>query len=126
MRFALRPAIATGAVAAAFVVRQILLQRFGITLPAFATLYPAVMLVALFLGLWNGIWATSLATVLAAIWIFNLFGEPGIARLSDSFALALFFAMGFLLSAVVERYRRNQRLAAALEHEQALRKTGQD
>lgn len=126
MRLVLRPAIATGAVAAAFVVRQILLQRFGITLPAFATLYPAVMLVALFLGLWNGIWATSLATVLAAIWIFNLFGEPGIARLSDSFALALFFAMGILLSAVVERYRRNQRLAAALEHEQALRKTGQD
>lgn len=123
IRLILRPVIATGAVAAAFVVKQILLQRFGITLPAFATLYPSVMLVALFLGMWNGIWATSLATVLAAIWIFDLLAEPGIATLSDSVALALFFAMGILLSAVVERYRRTQRRAAALEREQALRNT---
>jgi PAS domain S-box-containing protein len=113
---------AASLVVAAFLAAQ-LLRRFGITLPPLATLYPAVMLAALWFGLWSGIFATSLSSVLAFIWLFPPYGQLKIDNLSDGIALALYFAVCIAICVVADRYRRNARRLATLRHARTLDET---
>src|SRR5271157_641497 len=57
-----RYAMAVLVVVAAFLLRWLLVQGFGLEMPTFITFYPAIMLVAVLGGLWPGL----LATVLCA------------------------------------------------------------
>jgi diguanylate cyclase (GGDEF)-like protein/PAS domain S-box-containing protein len=114
---------AAAAVVAAFLLRQALGQRLSIELPVFFLFYPAVMLVALFCGLWPGMLATILAAALADFWIIPPIGQFGIRHASDAVVLVLFIAVGALLSGLAERFRRDQRRAASFKPEQELRES---
>jgi diguanylate cyclase (GGDEF)-like protein/PAS domain S-box-containing protein len=122
-RHVLRIALAALVVLAGFLLRQIFLLYFGVTLPPFVILLPAVMIDALFFGFWAGLLATALGAALAGIWIFPPTGKLKIEDPADAVTLVLFLAMGFLICTIAEQYRRNQRRIAALEREEALRKT---
>ncbi len=116
----LRFVTAAVVVAVAFLLRQTMVHYLGVELPPFITFYPAVMLVALLGGLWPGLLATSLASVLAAYWIFPPIGHFAIASASEAFGLAFFCGMGAFMSLVAERYRRNGKKLAAYREELAL------
>jgi diguanylate cyclase (GGDEF)-like protein/PAS domain S-box-containing protein len=118
-----RLALVVAVVMAAFLLRQTLVLRFGFELPVFFLFYPAVMLLALFFGLWPGVLATVLAAALAKYWIFPPTGQFTFARTSDALILTLFIVVGVCMSLVAERYRRFQRRATGLERQQALRES---
>jgi diguanylate cyclase (GGDEF)-like protein/PAS domain S-box-containing protein len=118
-----RFAVAVAVIVAVFLLRQMVVLRFGLELPAFFTFYPAVMLLALYFGLWSGVVATILAAALAGYWILPPIGQFKIARASDALILTLFIVIGICMSLVAERYRRFQRRAVVSEKQQALRKT---
>jgi PAS domain S-box-containing protein len=120
-RLAFRIGNAIGLVAAAFLLRQILVQYFGFALPPFITFYPAIMIVALLTGFWPGLLATTLSALLVPYWIFPPMGKWTILSVSDAVNLALFIGTGVLMSGVAERYRRDHARLAAFEQEQELR-----
>ena len=115
-----RYAMAIGVVVAAFLLRLIVTQYLGIELPPFITLFPAVMIAAILAGLWSGILATVLAVLGTDYLILPPRGHFAIAKTSDIVALALFSAMGILMSLVAEHYRRTLRTIAAYKEKQAL------
>ena len=119
----LRITFAVIVVAAAFLLRQILVRQFGIILPPFITLYPAVIIVALLAGFWAGLLATVLAGLLAAYWIFAPTGRWTIESVSDIASLIFFMSVGALFSVWADHYGRNLVRLAALEKEQELRET---
>jgi diguanylate cyclase (GGDEF)-like protein/PAS domain S-box-containing protein len=110
-------------VVAAFVLRRTLVLTFGVEVPVFGFLYPAVILVGLFWGLWCGLLATALAAGMTAYWFLPPFGSPRVGRPSDAMVLAFFLGMGVFFSVLAERYRRVQTRRAALERAQALRQS---
>jgi PAS domain S-box-containing protein len=118
---ALRIAYAIIAVAAAFLLRQILVVHFALALPPFITFYPVVMVVALLAGFRVGLLATLLSALLADFWIFPPVGRLPIASVPKFISVAVFIALCVLTSAVAERYRRSEARLAALEKEQELR-----
>jgi PAS domain S-box-containing protein len=115
-----RYAMAIGVVVAAFLLRLIVTQYLGIELPPFITLFPAVMIAAILAGLWSGILATALAVLGTYYLILPPRGHFAIAKTSDIVALALFSAMGILMSLVAEHYRRTLRTIAAYKEKQDL------
>jgi len=115
---ALRIGNTIGLVAAAFLLRQILVHYFGIALPPFITFYPAIMIVALLSGFWPGLLATTLSALLADYWILAPIGKWTIAGTSDAVSLALFLGTGALLCGVADRFRRNHVRLAVFEQEQ--------
>jgi PAS domain S-box-containing protein len=119
-RLALRLGNAIVLVAAAFLLRQILVQYFGIALPPFITFYPAIMIVALLTGFWPGLLATTLSALLVAYWISPPMGKWTILSVSDAVNLALFIGTGVLMSGVAERYRRDHVRLAVFGQEQVL------
>ncbi len=123
VRPALRFAVAAGVVIAAFLVNQILVYQFGLRMPLFIVIFPAVMVDALLFGLWPGVMASVLATALTDYWIFTPIGEFRIEHFADCVALAFFFLMGVFISVLAERYRRNQQKLAAASQALALRET---
>ena len=119
-RLALRIGNTIGLVAAAFLLRQILVHYFGLAPPPFITFYPAVMIVALLGGFWPGLLATTLSALLVDYWILPPIGKWTIASTSDAVSLALFMATGALLCGVAERFRRNHVRLAVFGQEQVL------
>jgi len=89
-----RLALAAAVVTAAFLLWKLVQLYFGIDLPVFFLSYPAVMLTALYLGLWPGVLATLLAAALADYWAFPPAGQLKIAHTSDAVVLPLFVAIG--------------------------------
>jgi PAS domain S-box-containing protein len=123
VRPTLRFTLAAAVVIAAFLVHQILVHEFGMTLSPFIFVSPAVMAGAFLFGLWPGLMATALAAALVDYWFLEPTGQFGIARASDVLALALFSGMCVFVTLVAERYRRSQRRIAVLERERALLET---
>ena len=115
---ALRIGNTIGLVAAAFLLRQILVLYFGIALPPFITFYPAIMIVALLSGFWPGLLAATLSALLVDYWILPPIGRWTIAGTSDAVSLALFIGTGALLCGVADRFRRNHVRLAVFEQEQ--------
>ncbi len=106
---------------AALLLYLALVQLLGHELPTFILFYPAVMLVAVFCGLWPGVLATALAAALADYWIMPPRGSFTIANAADAVALALFCLMGVCMSLLAGSYRRKQRQLAAFQTAQAVR-----
>ena len=104
----------------AFLLRQALVLRFGIPLPPFILVYPAVVVVALVLGLRYGLLATATGSILALVWMFPPVGQLGIAAYSGSIGLCVFAILGILISFFAARYRRHERRLAALESRREL------
>ena len=124
-RSTFRFSVTIALVLAAFLIRQLLVLHFGFELPTFILFYPAVMLSALLFGFWPGLLATTISAALAAYWFFPPIGRYRVERTSDIFALVLFSLIGWFMSVVFDRYRRNQRRVVALEHEKELRETSE-
>lgn len=118
---AVRLAVAIGAAGAAFLLRQILTRRFGIGVPPFATFYPAVVIVAMRLGLWAGLTATASSELLAFFWIFPTSGRWTIKSTTEVAYLGVFCCIGALTSVAIDRYRRNLARIKDLEKDRALR-----
>jgi PAS domain S-box-containing protein len=106
-----RIAFATLAVAAAFLLHQILERYSGAALPPFITVVPTVMIVAMLFGFRTGVYATALSALLVNVWLF-----PRI----ELFRVAIFIGMGVFISVVAGRYRRNLWRIAAFEREHLL------
>ena len=92
-------------------------------LPAFITLYPAVILTAIFFGPLPGAAATALATLLGAFWIMAPRGQWKVERASDVLALVMFAAIGVIIVAASAHYRRALQRNADLERDLAVRET---
>lgn len=92
-------------------------------LPPFITFYPAIMVIALYFGLWTGLMATALAVILIDFLIFRPVQHIGIASTSDTVALAIFFGICVLVCYLADRYRKYQRQIAALGPKRALEET---
>jgi diguanylate cyclase (GGDEF)-like protein/PAS domain S-box-containing protein len=96
-------------VAASFLLRMLLVQGCGLTLPTFITFYPAIMVVSLLAGLWPGLLATLIVVLGTDYFILPPTNDFGIKSTSDLVALLLFTAMGLFMSLVAEGYRRELR-----------------
>jgi K+-sensing histidine kinase KdpD len=118
---AFRYVLAVVAVGAAFLLRQVLVSRYGLNLPALVFIFPVIMAGSLLCGLWPGLLATAFAAVLTDMWVFPHTGLFGITRAADAATLIIFCCMGAFMSVVAERYRRNQRRLAGFERVEALR-----
>jgi len=108
-------------VAAAFLLRQLMVQGLDLELPTYITFYPAIMIAAILAGLGPGLLATALVVLGTDYVLLPPFGHFAVARGSDAFALAFFAAMGVFISLLAERYRRSQRSISAYELERARR-----
>jgi len=93
------------AVLATLLLRFALLQYFGISLPPFVLFYPLILFVALFRGFWSGIVATTLATLLTHHGDFLTRGRLSTPGRTSFMAAAIFFVMGIIVCALVDRYR---------------------
>ncbi len=107
-------------VVAAFLIRFMLAQRFGVNLPPFIFFYPVVILCALQFGLWAGVTATGVSALLTAVLVLHSMEESGHDNISNHLLLSVFCAMGLLISAFAERCRRTQIRIVTLESESAL------
>jgi PAS domain S-box-containing protein len=110
-------------VIAAFAAHQTLVHVFGMIVPPFIFVFPAVMVSAFLFGQGPGLLATALAVALVDYWVFEPIGHFGITHASDALALGLFSFMCIFVILVTERYRRSQRRVAVLERERALLET---
>jgi PAS domain S-box-containing protein len=118
----LRFALAIAATIASCLLRQFLVQRFGLAdLPAFALYYPVIMVVALLGGVWSGLLATALSATLADYFIFAPIHSFRIDKPTQIIALAIFCLMGIFVSVVAERFRRGQQRLRVedVQHRQA-------
>lgn len=100
--------ITVGAVSVAFAVRLVLRPFVGGTSP-FLLFTPAIMIAAFYAGPTAGVLATAISAVLGGSFFLRLLGEPAIEAVDR---IALFLLVGALitiLSAVVERTRRDLR-----------------
>ncbi|SEG59160.1 PAS domain S-box-containing protein [Bryocella elongata] len=102
---------AAGIVALVFGLQFLLVRLVG-PLPPYLLFYPAVMLAALFAGVWPGILATGLSAVAVDIWLLPPVGRLSIVNRADAVSMVCFGGMGLLMSVVAERYRRGQRKLA--------------
>jgi len=121
-----RYALAAVVVAASFLLRYMLVHRYGLKLPPFLISYPAIMLVSLLAGLWAGLLATALAVLATAFLVMPPIGSFAVADTSERVALAFFAGMGIVMSFVAEHYRRSQRLIEVYKEEQAQRRSEEE
>jgi len=105
-RISINYGCASLAVGASFLLRLFLTRWVGPGLPTYITFYPAVMLVALLIGMWPGIFAT-IAIALSVDYF--LLPPPGIFKYhfaSDAVGQVLFTLMGLFMCVVAGQYRR--------------------
>jgi PAS domain S-box-containing protein len=117
LRFALdrpfaRYALAFVAVGAGLLLQDTLNRVLSHQLPTFILLYPPVLLVAILAGLRPGLLATLLAALGADYFFLPPVGHFAVSSGSDVVSLAIFLAMGILVSLLAEHYRRSQRSIA--------------
>jgi len=125
----LRLGVPAIAVVAALLIKQGLEQGLGIVLPLFILFYPAVMIVALFLGLWPGLLATAFAALLSNYFVLPPTGSFKIETASDRISLALFSCICVFIVIISDRYRSARERMAALAGEERYRvafQTSQD
>ena len=114
-----RTAAVLAEVFAAFFLRELVARHHPGFAP-FITFYPAVLLASLLDGAMAGIAVTSIAIVLADLWIFPPFGRLAVADPYDLLAMGIFLAFGVALSTVVELYHRSRERLAVVRVEEAL------
>ena len=114
-----RAAAVLAEVAAAFFLRELVARNHPGFAP-FITFYPAVLLASLLDGAIAGIAVTSLAVILADLWVFPPYGLLAIEDPYDILAMGIFFSFGVALSIVVELYHRNRERLASVLVEEAL------
>ena len=106
-------AIAIAVVIVAAFVRFAFLQSLEFQAP-FITFFPAVVIAALYGGLWAGAIVTFLSAIITDYFLIEPVGSLLIARFSDGLALGIFVADGLLVSWVADRLQRaNSRLRQA-------------
>ncbi|MHB8954965.1 MAG: PAS domain S-box protein [Pirellulaceae bacterium] len=110
------------AVSAAVALRFALTAWIGPGLPTYITFYPAVIVVALVAGYRPGLLATILVAVTTAYWLLPP-GGFGVDSPVDRLGLAMFSAMGVLISMVAELYIRSRKRTAAFERAMAMRES---
>jgi PAS domain S-box-containing protein len=118
--FALRYSLAVLVVAAGWGLRLSLHSWVGSGLPTYITFYPAVILISLLAGFGPGLVATALSACIVGYWVLSPVGQFSIASPVDRLGLALFTAMGLLISIVSEIYHRSRDKAAAYDREIAM------
>ena len=104
MKLVNRYAIALGSVPLAFLAYRGLGWLVHGDLPVFITFYPAIMLVALLLGVGPGLAATALTALVVDFWLLAPIGQIRVSP-RDLVSLALFFGLGVLMSVVAGIYR---------------------
>src|SRR6266508_4149992 len=107
-RWFARYAVAVGAVAVAFLLRQGIMWLGWGDLPPFITFYPAIMLAALLSGLGPGLLATATTALLVHFYILPQLGFFGIARLRSATGLVLFIGNGVSMSVIAALYRHTR------------------
>jgi diguanylate cyclase (GGDEF)-like protein/PAS domain S-box-containing protein len=117
------PALACGVVLIAFGIRQELEAHLHLVLPPYITFYPAVMLVAIRLGLRQGLLATALAAFLTDFFILRPTHSFLIQSPSDLVAFAIFCAICVAICLVAERSHRTTQRLAVLEKDAELRES---
>jgi PAS domain S-box-containing protein len=117
--------VAAATVIAATAVRLVLLQLMG-NRYGFLTFYPAVMLSALYGGLWAGLLTTALSALAYIYFFIPPVGRWLVTSAGDWVALGIFFLSGALLSFMVkamdrahDRAHQAELRACAAEREQA-------
>ena len=121
-----RYAMAVGATAASFLLRYMIIRQFGVTLPPYITFFPAIMLVAVFAGLWPGVLATGLTALGVDYLILPPTGRFAIENQSDAVALGIFTLMSIFMSLLAERYRRARSSIEAYKLELANRRNEEE
>ncbi len=116
-----RYATAVAVVGLAFGLKLGFPEYFG---PPYILFYPAIMVVALVGGLGPGLLATVLASVLALRWVLPAESPGQPLGLRGLVSLLVFAAMGLLMSAVAEHYRRTRARLAQAEFQRALQDSG--
>jgi len=101
----IRYPLAVIAAVAGLFLRLSLTQWVGPDLPTYITFYPAVVLVALLVGVGPGIVTTLTAALITDYWILTPTGSIRIAAIHDVVALVFFVLMGVFMSVVAGRYR---------------------
>lgn len=111
-----RGLMAVAMVVTAAAVRMAFLPDLG-TRAAFVTFYPAVILAALYGGLWAGLLATVLSALLANFFWMDPVGRFAVANSSDWLSLVTFCVSCALISWIAESKLRIQARAAAAEEQ---------
>ena len=107
-------------VIAATIIRLVFLGSLGLGV-AFITFYPAVMVAALYGGLWAGLLATALSVLATAFFFIEPTSQLAINQTSDWLSMAIFFLSCTMISFVTEAMRRAQaRLAVYHDHLEGL------
>lgn len=119
-RFYLRLILAVVIVGAASLLRHVMVESLGPSLPLYITFYPAVMLAALLAGFWPGMLAILLSALAADYWFLPPVGTFAIVKAPDIVGLVFFTAMGIFMSLVTEHSRRSQRRLAIYASARAL------
>jgi K+-sensing histidine kinase KdpD len=106
----------------ALLLRETLARVVGPDFPEYLLFYPAVMIVALLMGLWPAVLAILTSSVfITVLWMMRGRGEFFGLTASNLVGLILFMVVCTFLSVVAELYRRGREKAAAFDKEQALR-----
>ncbi len=122
-RIGIRFSLAVVAVGLAFLLRQVVELYLDTGLPQFVFFYPFVVMIALFCGFWPGLLTTALSAMVGGYSVSSPSKIFSLWHVSDATAVAIFFGLGIFTCALSDRYRFSQRRVAALEREQAMRKT---
>jgi diguanylate cyclase (GGDEF)-like protein/PAS domain S-box-containing protein len=88
--------------------------QFGAVLSVFILLYPAISLVAIYLGFWPGMGGTLFGALVMLLWGSGHEGSFQLPSPRDGAAMVLFLCMGILISTLAERHRRQHRASTAL------------
>ena len=113
-----------GAVALAFILREVLSIAVDPGFSEYLLFYPTVMIVALLTGIWPALLAVVVAAAaIAASGFIPLSRGLFVPHTTNILNLVLFMAVCAFLSVVAELYRRSREKAAAYDKELALRES---
>lgn len=113
--------IAVAVAAVPFALHQELAHVFRLAFPPFLFFWPAIVLVALWLGFQEGVATTLAGAVLVWIWIFPSAGNWWPLLGANTASLVLYLVLGVAISAVAARYRKDIQRLGVLEAENELR-----
>lgn len=123
LNYLLRYSASVLVVIIAFWLYSLMTAWFGPGLPTYILFYPAVIIVAILLGLGPGLLATILSVIIVVTWILPPVGIFSVPKSIDEIGVVLFITMGVLISSVAELYRSNRKKAIAYDKEMALQES---